>query len=117
MHYHADEIADRSPCGVGRWEQAPPASSERAFLAVSVAQGRSSTMGATNHGPFEPHPWKLQPPCEEQHDEHDYDDADDADASMTVAIAISSKASTEPAKQEYHEYDDEYESDGHDVSP
>ena len=60
---------------------------------------------------------KSQPPHQEQHDENDYDDADDADASMTVAIAIPSKTATEPAEQEYDEYDDEYESDGHYVSP
>jgi hypothetical protein len=94
------------------------ASTERAFLAVSVARGHGSTAGVTQiHGPFEQTRGGSQPPCEEQHDEHDYDDADDANASMTVAIAISPKASTESAKQKYHKYYYEYESDGHDDFP
>jgi hypothetical protein len=111
-----DEIAARSPWGADRRKRAPRASP--AFLAGSGARGRGATGDSTRiYGPIEHPSGSSQPSGKEQHNEDDYDYADDADASMTVAIAISSKASTEPAKQEYHEYDDEYESDGHDVSP
>ena len=34
---------------------------------------------------------------------------------MTVAVAVAAQAATEATKQEDHEDDDEYESDGHDL--
>jgi hypothetical protein len=77
----------------------------------------TSTLSILKAAAFDIPPVGSKPTHEKQYDEDDQNDADDTDAAVTEAVAVAAEATTEATKQEDDENDDEYESNGHGLSP